>query len=58
MASKYNFKELMKERHSCRRYQSKAIPQGTLKEIFPFLCYLLLGAIHNHGQYMLHQELL
>ena len=33
MASKYNFKELMKERHSCRRFQSKPIPQETLKEI-------------------------
>ena len=33
MASKYNFKELMKERHSCRKFQSKPIPQETLKEI-------------------------
>lgn len=33
MASKYNFKELMKERHSCRKFLSKEIPQETLKEI-------------------------
>jgi nitroreductase len=33
MASKYNFRELMKERHSCRKFQSKPIPEETLKEI-------------------------
>ena len=33
MSSKFNFKELMKERHSCRDFQSKEIPEETLKEI-------------------------
>ncbi len=33
MESKYNFKELMKERHSCRKFQSKPIPEETLKDI-------------------------
>ena len=33
MESKYNFKELMKERHSCRKFQSKQIPEEVLKEI-------------------------
>ena len=33
MDSKYNFKELMKERHSCRKFQSKPIPEEILKDI-------------------------
>ena len=33
MESKYNFKELMKERHSCRKFQSKQIPEEILKDI-------------------------
>ena len=33
MYSKYNFKELMKERHSCRKFQSKPIPEEVLKDI-------------------------
>ena len=33
MDSKYNFRELMKERHSCRKFQSKPIPKEVLKEI-------------------------
>ena len=33
MESKYNFKELMKERHSCRKFQSKPIPEPILKDI-------------------------
>ena len=33
MESKYNFIELMKERHSCRRFQSKPIPEEVLKDI-------------------------
>ena len=33
MESKYNFKELMKERHSCRKFQSKPIPEEILKDI-------------------------
>ena len=33
MESKYNFKELMKERHSCRKFQSKQIPEEVLKDI-------------------------
>ena len=33
MESKYNFKELMKERHSCRKFQSKPIPDPILKDI-------------------------
>ena len=33
MESKYNFKELMKERHSCRKFQSKPIPEAILKDI-------------------------
>ena len=33
MTSKYNFKELMKERHSARDFQSKEIPEDTLKAI-------------------------
>ena len=33
MESKYNFKELMKERHSCRRFQPKKIPEEVLKDI-------------------------
>jgi nitroreductase len=33
MESKYNFRELMKERHSCRKYQSKPIPEEVLKDI-------------------------
>ena len=33
MESKYNFKELMKERHSCRKFQSKKIPEEVLKDI-------------------------
>ena len=33
MESKYNFRELMKERHSCRKFQSKPIPEATLKDI-------------------------
>ena len=33
MESKYNFKELMKERHSCRKFQSKQIPEDVLKDI-------------------------
>ena len=33
MASKMNFKELMKERHSARYFQSKEIPKDVLKEI-------------------------
>ena len=33
MESKYNFKELMKERHSCRKFQSKKIPEEILKDI-------------------------
>ena len=33
MESKYNFKELMKERHSCRKFQSKPIPEEVLKDI-------------------------
>ena len=33
MASKFNFKELMKERHSARDFQSKEIPEETLKAI-------------------------
>jgi len=33
MASKYNFKGLMKDRHSARDFQKKEIPEETLKEI-------------------------
>jgi len=33
MESKYNFKELMKDRHSSRRFQSKEIPEEVLKDI-------------------------
>ena len=33
MESKYNFKELMKARHSCRKFQSKPIPEEVLKDI-------------------------
>ena len=33
MESKYNFRELMKERHSCRKFQSKPIPEEVLKDI-------------------------
>ena len=33
MESKYNFGELMKERHSCRKFQSKKIPEEILKDI-------------------------
>ena len=33
MESKYNFKELMKERHSARIFQSKKIPEEVLKDI-------------------------
>ena len=33
MESKYNFKELMKERHSFRRFQPKKIPEEALKDI-------------------------
>ena len=33
MKSKYNFRELMKERHSCRKFQSKPIPEEVLKDI-------------------------
>ena len=33
MASQFNFKELMKQRHSARDFQSKEIPEDTLKEI-------------------------
>ena len=33
MESKTNFKELMKERHSSRYFQSKEIPKEVLKEI-------------------------
>ena len=33
MESKYNFKELMKDRHSAREFLPKEIPEETLKEI-------------------------
>ena len=33
MTSKFNFKELMKERHSARDFLPKEIPEETLKEI-------------------------
>ena len=33
MESKYKFKELMKERHSVRKFQSKSIPEQILKDI-------------------------
>ena len=33
MDSKYKFKELMKERHSVRKFQKKEIPENILKEI-------------------------
>ena len=33
MESKYNFKELMIERHSTRKFQSKEIPKEVLKDI-------------------------
>ena len=33
MESKYNFRVLMKERHSCRKFQSKKIPEEVLKDI-------------------------
>ena len=33
MESKYNIKELMNERHSVRKFQSKPIPEEVLKEI-------------------------
>jgi nitroreductase len=33
MSSKYNFKELMKERHSARDFLQKEIPEETVKEI-------------------------
>jgi nitroreductase len=33
MDSKYKFKELMKERHSIRKFQKKEIPENILKEI-------------------------
>ena len=33
MDSKYKFKELMKERHSSRKFQKKEIPENILKEI-------------------------
>ena len=33
MASQFNFKELMKQRHSARRFQPKEIPEETLKAI-------------------------
>ena len=33
MATKFNFKELMKQRHSARDFQKKEIPEETLKEI-------------------------
>ena len=33
MESKYNFRELMKARHSCRKFQSKPIPEEVLKDI-------------------------
>ena len=31
--SKYNFKALMQERHSCRNFQNKEIPENLIKEI-------------------------
>ena len=33
MASQFNFKELMKQRHSARKFQQKEIPEETLKSI-------------------------
>ena len=33
MATKFNFSELMKQRHSARKFQSKEIPEETLKSI-------------------------
>ena len=39
MESKYNFKELMKERHSCRKFQSKKIPEEVLKDIISTSLY-------------------
>ena len=33
MNSKYKFNELMKERHSVRKFQKKEIPENILKEI-------------------------
>ena len=33
MESKYNFKELMTQRHSTRKFQSKEIPKDVLKDI-------------------------
>ena len=33
MDSKYNFKQLMMERHSTRKFESKEIPKNVLKEI-------------------------
>ena len=33
MESKYKFNELMKERHSARKFQKKQIPEDILKQI-------------------------
>ena len=58
MESKYNFKELMKERHSCRKFQSKPIPEETLKDIIAISLNAPSCVIPNHGIFMLLLEIL
>ena len=51
MESKYNFKELMKERHSCRKFQSKQIPEDVLKDIIS----ISLGAPSWNNSQLVHK---
>ena len=56
MESKYNFKQLMQERHSTRKFESKEIPKEILKDIIPHLYYHPHGQIVNPGKYKLLPE--
>ncbi len=47
-----SFDQLMKQRHSVRYFQSKEIPEQTLKEIMAILYILHHGVTVKHGEFM------
>ena len=55
MASKYNFEELVKERHSVRDFLPKEVPEDTLKKIIQVALDSPSWCNSQIGTFMLYQ---
>ena len=58
MSSHLSFKELMKQRYTCRNFFLKPKPKDILKDIIETSLLHLLGEIPNHGIYMYLLEII